>query len=171
VKIEVRLSEKEFLRFSWFDVLRRRKAWRAPAAFAAALCACAAVCFVMHRTRGAVVLGAVLLAVGSGVPAAYFLSFFLSLRRQARDQKLGEGKYVYTLDLADEKELRVDNGRERAAYPWGQVFHAWRGADAAYLYITPQRAFLIPFGCVDGGGDRLWALLGERLPAGRMTVL
>jgi len=171
MKIQVRLSEKEFLRFSWFDVLRHRRAWRAPAVFAAALCLCAAICFIMSHIRGAVVLGAVLLTVGVGIPAAYFLSFFLSVRKQARDQGLGEGKYVYTLDLGDKGGLRVDNGREHAVYPWGQVFHAYRGSDAAYLYITPQRAFLIPCHCVDGGADKLWALLKERLPPERMSVL
>jgi len=169
MKIQVRLSEAEFFRFSWFDVLHRRRVWCAPVLFAAALCTCAVICFIMSHIQGAAVLGAVLLAVGAGIPAAYFLNFFISLRKQARDQKLGEGKYVYTLELEGKEGLRVDNGREHAVYPWGQIFHAYRDSTAVYLYITPQRAFLIPYRCVAVGADKLWALLKERLPEDRMS--
>lgn len=170
MKLDIRLNEQEFFRFSWFDVLRRRKLWRSPAAFAAILGACAAVCFVMRERQGAVVLGAVLLAVGLGIPAAYFLSYCLSLKRQARERKLAGGRYVYTIGLGD-SGVAVDNGPEHADYPWGQIIHAYRGSDATYLYITPQRAFLIPHGCVSGGAEALWAVIGDRLPAERQTVL
>lgn len=169
MEIEVRLSEAEFLKFSWFDVLEHRKLWRAPAVFAVILGVCAAVCFLMRETRGAVALGGVLLAAGLGVPAAYFLSFFFSLRGQAREQKLGTGKYVYTLDLSG-SGVAVNNGREHAAYPWGQVFRAYRRVDAVYLYITPRRAFLIPYECVNGEADGLWALIERGLPAERRTA-
>lgn len=171
MKIEVRLSEKEFFRFSVFDVLRRGKRWRSPVIFAAILCASAIVCFFVPQVRGASVLGVVLLAVGIGIPAAYFLSFFLSLRRQARDEGLAGGKYVYTLQLNDGGGIVVDNGREHAVYRWDRTFHAYRDSDATYLYITPQRAFLIPHGCVPGGADGLWELIGRRMPENRRTVL
>lgn len=171
MKIEVKLNEGEFLRFSRFDVLHHRKLWRSPAVFAAVLCASAAVCFLMHHIRGAVSLGVVLLFAGIGIPGAYFLNFFLSLKKQARDEGLAEAKYVYTLELHEDGGIAVDNGREHAAYSWEQVFHAYRDANATYLYITPQRAFLIPHGCVKGGADSLWKLLEDKLPAQRRTVL
>lgn len=171
MKVEVRLNEKEFFRFSTFDVLRLRKRWRSPAVFAAILCACAAVCFLMRHVRGAVVLGIALLVAGIGIPAAYFLNFFLSLRRQARQEGLSPAKYVYTLDLGGDGGIAVDNGHEHAVYPWGQVFHVYRNTSASYLYITPQRAFLLPHDCVKGGADALWKLFEARLPADRRTVL
>lgn len=172
MKVEVRLNEKEFFRFSTFDVLRRRKLWRSPAIFAAILCACAVVCFLMRHVRGAVALGIALLAAGIGIPAVYFLNFFLSLRRQARQEGLSPAKYVYTLQLDDAGGgITVDNGHEHAVYPWGQVFHVYRSATASYLYITPQRAFLIPHDCVGGGADGLWSLFEARVPAERRTVL
>ena len=170
MKIEVRLSEKEFFAFSRFDVLRRRKLWRAPVIFAVILGVSAGACFLMRHIRGAVALGVVLLIVGVGIPAVYFLNFFLSLRRQARSQELGGGKYVYTLDLRD-SGVAVDNGREHADYPWDQVHHVYRGADASYLYITAQRAFLIPHGCVKDGADSLWKRIEAHIPAERRTVL
>lgn len=170
MKVEVRLNEKDFFRFSLFDAFSRNRVWLRPAVFAAILGVCAAVCFVLHQRRGAVLLGSVLLIVALGLPAAYFLSFFLSLRRQARAQELAGEKYVYTLELHDGEEgISVDNGRERAAFPWAQVFHAYRRPDAAYLYVTPQRAFLLPDHCAQGAADALWALIERRLPESRRT--
>ena len=170
MKIKVTLSGKEFVRFSVFDAFHRKKIWLRPALFAAILGAAAAVCFVMRQRQGAVLLGGVLLGVAVVLPAAYFLSFFLSLRGQVRKDGLDRPKYVYTLELHDSSGgIEVDNGREHAVYPWDQVFHAYRRPSAAYLYITPQRAFLIPYGCVEGGADGLWALIERRIPEGRRT--
>lgn len=170
MKIEVKLNEKEFFAFSRFDVLRRRKLWRSPVIFATILSASAAICFLMHQVRGAVVLGAVLLIAGLGIPAAYFLNFFLSLQKQAKEQGLGAGKYVYTLELSD-GGVTVDNGREHAVYPWNQIFHVYRNVNASYLYITPQRAFLIPHDCVKSGADNLWKLIEAEIPPERRTIL
>ena len=163
MRIEVRLDGKIFVRFGLFDAFFHRKVWRRPALFAAILGIAAAFCFVLHQRRGAVLLGSVLVLVAAGLPAAYFLSFFLSLRVQARAQGLGEGKYVYTLELGG-KGVGVDNGRERAEYPWSEVYRVYCRPQAAYLYVTPQRAFLIPYRCVKGGGDKLRELLGRFLP-------
>lgn len=172
MKIEVWLSEKEFIKFSIFDTFRRNRAWLRPALFAALLGAAAAVCFVLHERQGAVLLGGVLLAVGLGLPAAWILSFFLSLRKQAKAAGLVEGKYAYTLELYDDSRgLAVDNGKEHAAYPWEQVFRVYRDETASYLYISPQRAYLIPHSCVRGGADGLWALLERRVPSDRQTKL
>ena len=170
MKIKVRLNEREFIKFSWFDAFRRKKIWRRPALFAAILIAAAAICFAMHERRGAVLLGGVLLVVALGLPAVYFLSFYLSLRRQGAG--LAGGKPVYTLELHDDSRgITVDNGEEHAAYPWEQVFHVYRHKNASYLYMTPQRAFLIPHSCVRGGADGLWSLLGRWIPENRRTVV
>lgn len=165
MKVQVRLSERDFLKFSMFDTFVHKKGWLRPALFAAILGASAGVCFALRERRGAVLLGAVLLIVALGLPGAWLLSFFLSVRRQAKDQGLAGGKYVYTLDLG-EKELAVDNGHERAAYPWEQIFRVYRRPDAAYLYINPQRAFLLPYACAGEGGEAVARRL-ERLSQDR----
>ena len=168
MKIEVYLKVTQLIRFGLFDTFLRKRGWVRPALFAAILSVAAAICFLLHERRGAVLLGGVLLAVALGLPAAYFLSYFLSLRGQARG--LAGGKYVYTVELGDEgRGVAVDNGQERAAYPWGQIFHAYRRGEITYLYITEQRAFLLPHGCVKGGGEALWTVLERRLPADRRT--
>lgn len=170
VKVEVRLNEKDFIRFSWFDAFRHKKVWRRPALFAAILGAAAAACFVLRDRRGAVLLGVVLLTVALGLPGAWVLSFCLSVR--GRSAALAGGKLVYTLELCDDSRgIAADNGNERAVCPWEQVFHAYRDEHASYLYVTPRRAYLIPHGCVRNGADSLWALIGRWVPADRRTVL
>lgn len=168
MKIDVRLDGKEFMKFSWFDAFRHKKVWRRPALFAAILSASAVICFVLHDRRGAVLLGSMLLVVGLGLPAAWFLSFYLSLRRLSAG--LAGKKHVYTLELHDDdRGIAVDSGDEHAAYPWEQVFHVYRTETASYLYVTPQRAFLVPHGCVRGGADGLWKLIEGQVPADRRT--
>lgn len=170
MKIDVLLDQKEFLRFSFFDALHCRRVWRLPALFAAILCACAGICFFRPEIRGAAPLGIVLLAVGLGLPAVYFLSFYLSLRQQG--EKLNGTGPVYTVELSPgDGGITVDNGREHAVYPWEQVFHVYRNGSATYLYMAPRRAFLIPHACVKGGAERLWELIGDRVPEERRTVL
>lgn len=169
VNIPVCLDEGEFKRFSWFDALRHKKVWRRPALFAVILGASAVACFALHDRRGAVLLGGVLLMVALGLPAAYFLSFYLSLHRQSAE--LAGGKYVYTIGLHDDgRGITVDNGNEHTAYPWEQVYHVYRTETASYLYITPQRAYLIPHDCAGKDIDRLWALIQRRVPADRQTM-
>lgn len=166
MNIRVCLSKGDFMRFGWFDALHHKQVWRRPALFAAILGAAAIVCFIFHARRGAVLLGCVLTAVAAGLPAAYFLSFYLSLRRQGAG--LGEGKYVYTLTLYDDaRGLTVDNGSEHAAWTWDQVYRVYETDTAAYLYLTPQRAYLIPYACVKAGGEKLHALLTRWVPEGR----
>lgn len=169
MKIEVYLSGREFVKFGLFNTFRHGKGWHRPALFAAILAAFAAACFALHDRRGAVLLGGVLLVVALGLPAAYFLSFFLSLRRQGAG--LARGKYVYTIGLYDdERGITVGNGDEHTAYSWEQVYHAYRTETASYLYITPQRAYLIPHDCVGKDIDRLWALIQRRVPTDRQTM-
>lgn len=168
--ISVTLTAEVFQRFTLFDTFRRRKMWRSPAIFAAILGSCALVCYGMHHVDGAVMLGTVLLIVGLGMPITYFLSFFLSLRKQCKT--LGLPKQVYTLCLTPvSKGIAIDNGHEHADYAWKDVFHVYRDKEATYLFLAPTRAFILPHACLEEGPDALWALLAKKLPAGKCTTL
>ena len=169
--IEVELSGAEFRRFTIFDLLRRRKQWQGPVVFALILGASAALCFTRTGTRGAMLLGNVLLAVGLGLPCVYFAYFFSSLNRQVRQQGLTRPQKVYTVTLEDKaKGILADNGREQLQYEWKSVHHVYRNLTATYLYLTPQRALILPHSCMEDP-DKLWALLTKRLPKEKCTVL
>lgn len=173
MRIDVLMTEEIFLRFTTFDVLRRRKMWRAPVTFAAILSVCAIVCFVMRHVRGAIFLGSVLLVVGLGMPVVYFVSFYFSLRKQVRVLGLKRPQNVYSLELTREKTgIHVWSKKEKADYEWKRVYHAYRDTLATYLYLNPVQAFVLPHTCLqDQEPDALWALLKDMVPADKLTVL
>ncbi len=173
MKINTVLTERIFRRFTIFDTVLRKKIWRGPALFALVLTICAGACFYMHRVRGAAMLGGVLLAVGLGVPLVYFGTFFHSVSRQVQELGLKRPRPVYSLELTDQPlGILVSNEQETARYRWDSVYHAYRDADATYLYITPERALILPHSCVENqDAAALWALLIACLPAERCTVL
>ncbi|MBO7252483.1 MAG: hypothetical protein J6V25_07640, partial [Oscillospiraceae bacterium] len=113
MRIEVILTETLFRRFTLFDMMKRKKVWRSPVTFASIMSVSAFICFLMHHVEGAILLGSVLLLVGLGMPAAYFISFGNTLRRQITVYGLKTPKNVYTLYLSKKAEgISVSNEQE-----------------------------------------------------------
>ena len=169
--IEVNLSAREFRNFTVFDVLRRRKQWKGPVLFAAILGVSAAVCFSMSRIPGAILLGNVLLTIGLGVPCVYFASFYSSVQSQIRKMGLARPQKVYTVTLMEKNEgIRAENGRETMTYSWKSVHHAYRALTATYLYLTPQRALILPDLSAEDP-EAVWKLIARKLPKEKCTIL
>lgn len=172
MKIDVILSEALFRRFTMFDILKRRKMWRSPVIFAGILGSCAIICYIMHHVDGAVMLGSVLLAVGLGMPAVYFSTFFSSLRKEIKNQNLKTPRQVYTLELSHKTDgIFIRNKTEKVTYQWGQVFHVYQDKNATYLFLSSSRGFILPHDCVPDGKEALWNLITSMLPTERCTVL
>lgn len=170
--IEVIMTEAIFRRFTVFDIMKRQKKWLPSAIFASILGISAIICFAMRHVQGAVLLGTVLLAVGLGLPAVYFGSFFSSVKKEVINQGLKRPRLVYTLTLTEKnKGIAVTNETQKAEYEWKQVHHAYRDTLATYLFITRDRAFILPNECVEEGEDELWKLLMWKLGALRCTDL
>ncbi len=170
--IDVYLTADIFRRFTIFDLLYRRKTWQSPAIFASILSVCALVCFIMHHVDGAVMLGSVLLCVGLGMPIIYFLNFFASLRKQALTLGLSRPQRVYALHLTSKTQgIAVENDREHADYAWQDVYHIFRDETATYLYMTQDRAFILPHSCIEEGADELWQLVEKKVAPSKRTIL
>ena len=165
--ITVTLDYRTFKEFTYFDILKRRKAWKSPVTFASILTVSAVICFLMRKVDGAVLLGTVLLVVGLGMPLVYFLSFFLNVREEGKKQKLGDGREVYSLSLT-EKSVKVSNKKESAEYQWNKIYMAYRNYDAIYLYITRERAFILPSEKLSQ--DEIWSLCEKKLK-GKCEIL
>ena len=158
--IPAKIDGQTFFRFALFDTFRRQGRWKAPALFAAIFAAAAAVCFALRQRRtGAALLGGVLLAVGLGLPAAYVLSFLLSVRR--RGKALDGSKIAYTIHLKEEGVLAL-TGEQQAEYRWEEIHRAYRAQTCLYLYVSAQKAFLLPE-CPQS--EAVWEILRRRLPA------
>lgn len=170
--IPVTLTEEIFRRFTMFDMLKRRKVWRSPAIFAAIMCTSGTVCYIMNHVEGAVMLGTLLMAVGLGMPAVYFGSFFSSLKKQVLAYGLKRPQQVYTLTLSEKaKGIGISNEKEHADYEWKQVFQVYRDELATYLFMTKDRAFILPHTCIEEGEEALWKLLSKKVPKARCIDL
>ncbi len=171
ILVPVQMDANIFRRFSWFNVFRRQRRWRPVVIFAAILTAFAIVCFAMRPIAGqSALLGGVLLAIGVGLPIVYIGSFWSSLQSQIRRFGLDKNSLsAYTLEFSQAADcVQIQTSTERVSYPWGEVYAAYRVSHAIYLYVTIQKAFLLPAGQIPGGADALWALLRTRISAEKL---
>lgn len=171
VTILCRITPEVFRAFAMFDTFRRQKRWRSPAIFAAILVASAALCYsFIGRAEQAALLGTVLLAVGLGLPLAYFISFSRSISEQSKKLGLAGGKAAYTVRL-DEKGMRAENGPETVCRAWEEMAFAYRLPQCVCLYPTPRQAFLLPDTEGDRETERAWKLITACLPAEKVFDL
>lgn len=166
VTVPVKLTAKGFRDFAVYDTLVRQRRWVLPAVFCLILSGSAAICYALRdRSPNAGLLVGVLLAVGLGLPAVYFVSFWNSVRQQIRRMGLTEPKAVYTVTL-DGQGVHVDAGEEHLDHPWAELYQAHLRPDAVYLYPSPKRAYLLPYADTDPAA--LQQLLAEHLPAQKL---
>lgn len=166
IPVQSRIDPKTFRRFAFFDAFYLRKRWRGPLVFAALMSAFAFVCFIL-RGREALLLGSVLLAVGIGLPAAYFASYLLSVNAQAQKLGLSGSRTTYTLHLGAQT-VRVVSGKEQTEFPWSGIFRAYHTGNGVYLYADPQKAFLLP---QDQVTEAVWQRIRQYVPAERLYDL
>lgn len=167
--IQVYLNESQFRQFLIFNFLKHLKLYIRPVIFASILTVSAIICFLMYRVEGAVLLGSILLVIGLGIPMVYFASFFVSLKKQVRLQNLDPPRLVYTLQFSDESDvLEISNDKESASYRWQDVFHAYYEDESIYLFITKDRAFLLPCALLEDR-DKVWKSITAKLPVDRCS--
>jgi len=164
ITIPVKLNSRTFRRFSWFDMFILRKRWVRPVVFALILIAFAAVALLSGKAQAGLI-AAVLLVVGLGLPLVWFGSFLSQVNLQAEKLRLDNPRPVYTLTLDYDGVRVVNNMRKEDAQTvkWADVQAAFRRKDCVYLYVSPVRAYLLPFGQADVADEDLWAYLKERI--------
>lgn len=161
VTVSVKIDAKLFRDFAVFDAFRIKKRWKSPALFAGILLAFSALCFSRYQSaEQAVFMGFVLLAMGLGLPTAYFANFMVSVNSEIRKLGLTEPQHVYTVTLSDAPDgvgAVAKNGGE-AKYKWDNVYGAYRWKNCTYLYVQRTRAFLLPDRDIGEQEDALWEL-------------
>lgn len=165
ITVPVQIDEKMFLRFACFDTFVMKKRWKGPACFSAILLLSALICLSQPTRSGAVLLGSVLLVISVLVPGSYFLSYFLSVKRQARRIGLARITPVYNLTLND-SHIHVEYAGQKSKpenYNWDRVFAVCFRKKAVYLYVTAQKAFILPAWQIEPDCDALRSLCAQRL--------
>ena len=164
IVVHVKLDERTFKRFSRFDMLRLRKKWLRPAAFAATLIAFAVVALLSGRQQAGLI-AAVLLVVGVGLPLVYFGTFFSQVNLQADRLQLKPPRAVYTVIL-DREGAFVTNDQKKeepVRLKWEDAQAAFRVRGCVYLYANAARAYLLPDGQASVSQDALWAFLVDHM--------
>jgi len=169
ILVPVSIDAKIFRDFALFDSFFLKRRWRPLAFFAGILICSAFICFMMRsRAEQAAFLGGLLVTVGLGLPVVYFLSFLSSIKQQCKKMRLNTPRRAYTLTLNTAEGITVETGKEKLDYRWEDVFAIYRIHHYIYLYVSQQKAYLLPDVQVEGDADALWELLASSVPAGRL---
>ena len=167
--VPVSIDARIFRDFALFDSFVQKRRWRPLALFSGILLCSACACFAMRgRAEQAVLLGGILVLVGLGLPIVYVLSFLSSIRQQSKKMRLATGRHAYTLTLTAQEGVTVSTGKEQLSYRWNELFAVYRVRQYTYVYVSPQKAFLLPDAQLEGGAGALWQLLKGAVPAGRL---
>ncbi|MCL2580720.1 MAG: hypothetical protein FWE32_11955 [Oscillospiraceae bacterium] len=134
------------------------------------LSAAAIACFIFFE--GAAWLGTILLFLGLGLPGHQIRRFFQTLKLQIAAFGLETPTHVYTLYLSDSPggitaSYPVED-QEDLRYEWAGIHNVYLLDAAVYLYVLPDKAFLMPGGQVRPSGQALRQLLSAVVPAGRL---
>jgi len=117
---------------------------------------------------GNVLPGAVLLFLGLGLPAYRVSRILRAINLQTRILDLKNPKPVYSLKLTKAPDgIEVTNhgdGDEPLRYEWKSIHGVYRVKGCVYLYVLPEKAYLLPDGQAVEGTDALLLMLTEMLP-------
>lgn len=169
--VDVVISATQFRSFSLFDTFRRQRRWTRLALFAGILCAFGAVCFLKE---GGAFLGLLLILIGLGLPAVYLFTFLSGVRNQGRIYRLGNGRSLYRVELtpAEDGIRALAAEGEPSVFRWADCPEAYRVDGFIYLYVSTGRALFLPAAYITGATpDALWAMMTEKLPAGKAKDL
>lgn len=167
--IPVRLTAPAFQEFAVYDAMTSQKRWRGALLFGLVLVALSIVCYTLTSGWGvAWAAGTALLALGLGLPAAYFVNFFLTVKAQG--EKLGGGKapIAYTVRLREEG-VQAEKGKEKVVMDWGQLYAAVRLQHSVCLYATERQAYLLPGEAGEREGDEIWGWVREHVAQEKRT--
>lgn len=168
ITIDVWLDGKTYKRFSVFDTILRGRRWVRPLVFAVIFCVLAAICIIFKaRLSQAVLLAAVLLAVGLGLPAAYFATYFITLNQKVDKLKIkSQKRRAYSLCLTEQPDgIQVVTPKgDSSRFIWKKAFAAYSRKDAIYLYVEAGKAYIIPRECAKEEWEAVWRLIAKMMP-------
>lgn len=172
--ISVKLSARTFKNFAIFNAMRRQRRWILPVGIAAFCFIFSVLSFTFQETLPwGSSLGSILSAVTVLVPMGYFRSFYSGIDKQVEKMNLKEPRHVYTIELSESTTESIRffyPGEKKPAefFTWNSIEGAWCTDHAIYIYVTPERALLIPDVIKNLDQTKLWAFLEKQLGAEKM---
>lgn len=165
----VHLDAGSYRSFAVFDGMLRTRRWLRPAAFALFFVALACIAFLAApQAQPSMLLGIVLLLVGTGLPLAFFWRFHQDTVKRIRAFRLDKGRsrYAYTLALnAQQGTLEVQSkGKDPVSYRLDSLHGVWIRRSAVYLYASAAKAYILPKSALVEHWEDVLRLLGASVP-------
>lgn len=171
--LSIYMSKTTFKDFAVFDTMQRHKRWRYPFGAAGIFLAVAIFMFgIQEQMPNAFLVGTIFCIVAVGLSAGYMRNFYRSIPKEAEKMKLDPPRHVYSISLVkDNHDILFylpgeKNPSER--FSWTSIDGIWLTTKAIYIYVTPQRALLIPSFTKNVNLDELWKFLGTKVEAEKM---
>ncbi len=164
ITVHTRLDAKTFRRFCAFDTFRRQRRWYVPVLVSMVLITLS-LAGLLGRLPISESSSGVAMGLGIAVPLVVFGLYFIQIEAQVASQGLKSAPAVYSLALRAEG-IEVTNDQKKEApveLDWTQLWGAFRRPDAVYLYVNPQRAFILPDGQASASPDELWRFVQKCL--------
>ena len=164
IDIPVRLDPRTFRRYCAFDALIRQRRWYWPALLSMLLITAALAGLLGWLPMSGTVSG-LLMGLGLAVILLNAGLFVLPVELQIARQRLKDRPMVYALVL-DGDGVRV-SGDQRdeppVSLPWDGLWAAYAHRGDVYLYVSSERALILPNGQASVPPDALWSFLEDRL--------
>ena len=168
IVIRVRLNREQFIRFCNFDTFKRQRRWFLPV-MASMILMTASVFLLLFVPQDTSIFAGITTGLAIAVPMIWFGLYFIQLQVQAVQMNLKENPEVYSLWLRNEHVRVVSAAKPESPVDlyWNQFFAAYRRKDCIYLYVNPQRAFILPSGQSSASDEELWRFISGNMPEGR----
>lgn len=159
IEIHVHIDPGMFRRYCAFDTFRRQRRWYLPVMIGMVLITIALGGLLGLLPVSEAVAG-VLMGLGIAVPVGIFGLYFIQIEAQIAAQHLKENPEVYFLRLND-NGVQINGGQDQKSVevPWERLWAAFRREDCVYLYVTPERALILPDGQTGVSREELWRYL------------
>lgn len=151
------ITPKIYRDFTLYDFYIRQKRWRQLALFAGILLVSAALCL----WKQGYLLTAVLSLIALGLPAANIQNTVKFVNLQSEKSNLSEKPLAYTLTFGPEK-IRVQTGDQVTGYRRETVHKVVCRRGGVYLYVQPDKAYLLPADDIPGGPDAVRSYFGGK---------
>lgn len=139
-----KISPLCFIRFGFFDSYRLRKKWKMPLLVTGGFLALALLARVCTgRLSGAETWMNIALVIAAAIPVMNVSAFWGGLLNQIGKHQLSRHTTNYLVVLGP-KGVGIIHKTEHAHCSWEHVYRIYRVPGCIYLYVSADRAFLLP---------------------------
>lgn len=162
--IRVRLGAGQFRSFCAFDTFRIKRR-HLPALIVTVILLTLGVAALLFGNSSSGTLAGILTGLALAVPMVLTGLYVIQIESQVSAQGLKASPEVYALRLGENGVTitGVHRSSGSAHLDWNSVWAAYRVRGAIYLYVSEERAFILPDGQANEDSARIWDFLRTQM--------